>query len=233
VPFQKIETKKKSVYAAEQILEAIQKGVYAVGDKLPPERVLAEKMGVSRPLVREALSALQLVGLLESKAGDGTYVLKPAKGTKIRALTLLERSESLSEALEARKALERSIVELAVEKLTPAKLAHIENALEHMRQAADEKDFDEFNQANWEFHSAIVKAAENSLIERALEPLLNIMKKQLPREIRRRFYLAKGEFFETFELHRHIFEAIKSKDKQMASKAMDEHFNALENSLKE
>lgn len=233
MPFQKIETKKKSVYVAEQILEAIQKGIYAIGDKLPPERMLAEEMGVSRPLVREALCALQLARILESKAGDGTYVAKPVKSTKLRALALLEKSESLLEALEARRALERSIVELAIEKLTPEKLAHIAQALEHMRRAAKAHDFDEFNQANWEFHAAIGKAAENSLIERAVEPLLSIMKKRLPREMRRRFYVEKGEFLETFELHRRIFEAIKAKDKQLASQEMDRHFDALEKSLRE
>ncbi|MDR7465382.1 MAG: GntR family transcriptional regulator, partial [Armatimonadota bacterium] len=74
MPFQRILTKKKSTHVAEQILQAIMSGQYRVGDRLPPERVLAEEMGVSRPSVREALSALQIVGVVASRVGDGTYV---------------------------------------------------------------------------------------------------------------------------------------------------------------
>jgi len=66
----KIQTKKKSTYIADQIIRAVQKGIYKVGDKLPSERQIVKKTGVSRPSVREALSALQIVGLVESKSGD-------------------------------------------------------------------------------------------------------------------------------------------------------------------
>ncbi|MBI3998745.1 MAG: FadR family transcriptional regulator, partial [Armatimonadetes bacterium] len=74
--FQRIATKRKSALVAEQLIEAIRSNVYRVGSRLPPERVIAEQMGVSRPSVREALSALQLAGVLESRPGDGTYVVE-------------------------------------------------------------------------------------------------------------------------------------------------------------
>ena len=77
---EKLESKKKSVYVVEQLLDAIDKGVYSLGDKLPSEQVIVEQTGVSRPSVREALGALRLVGVLETRMGDGTYV----KSTKCR-----------------------------------------------------------------------------------------------------------------------------------------------------
>jgi GntR family transcriptional repressor for pyruvate dehydrogenase complex len=110
--FQKIATKRKSVRVAEQITEAIRKNVYNTGDRLPPERLIAEQMGVSRPSVREALSALQIAGVLESRAGDGTYVVSRAD-RQDAGILLLEEEESPVEALEARRVIERAIAQAA------------------------------------------------------------------------------------------------------------------------
>ncbi len=66
--------KGKGAIIAEQILERIKSGEYPSGSKLPAERIIAEQMGVSRHSVREAISALQIVGFLESRPGDGTYI---------------------------------------------------------------------------------------------------------------------------------------------------------------
>jgi len=76
MPFEKVRPRKVSAIAAEQIIEAIKNDSFPVGSKLPSEFELAEQMGVSRPSIREALSALQAVGLIESKPGSGNYVLK-------------------------------------------------------------------------------------------------------------------------------------------------------------
>jgi DNA-binding FadR family transcriptional regulator len=65
---------KRSSIIAEQIVNKIRSGEYPQGSRLPPERAIAEQMGVGRPSVREAISALQIAGLLESRPGDGTYV---------------------------------------------------------------------------------------------------------------------------------------------------------------
>jgi GntR family transcriptional repressor for pyruvate dehydrogenase complex len=86
--------KKKSSFIADQILRMINSGRYNAGSKLPSERVITEQMGVSRPSLREAISALQIVGVLESRPGDGTYVSAPVASEDLtrRALTVLEDS---------------------------------------------------------------------------------------------------------------------------------------------
>ncbi len=66
----------KSSIIADQILQMIRCGELNAGEKLPPERIIAEQLGVSRPSVREAISALQIVGILETRPGDGTYVTR-------------------------------------------------------------------------------------------------------------------------------------------------------------
>ncbi len=232
--FKKIETKRKSTHVAEQILEAIRRGDYGVGEKLPPEREIAEQMDVSRPCVREALSALQLVGIVESRAGDGTYVLRAPSGQEEEDLALTLLKESPIEALEARRIFEQGIVRLAVEKMTPQALAEIRSALERMRQAAQTKDYDAYAQDNQDFHQAIARATGNIFIEKAILPLLEVMKQQLARELRGEYYRAdRGLFLRSFELHEKIFLALQAGDAEAAAAAMDRHFRVIEDSLKE
>ena len=232
--FKKIRTKKKSTYALEQIVDAIRRGVYRAGDRLPPEREMAEQMGVSRPSMREAISALQLVGILESRPGDGTYVLRNLTNfeEEYRARLLLEQSESLEEAFEARRVLEESVVRLACRKATPRDLQAIVEALAQMRRAAEAQDFEEFTAANQRFHQAIAAATHNSLVLRALEPLLEVLRQQLPRRLREKFYQEDSrKFEETYELHRRIYEAIARRDAARAVRGMRRHFELLERDL--
>src|SRR4030042_4632456 len=107
--------KKKSSFIADQILRLIHSGRYKVGTKLPSERIITEQMGVSRPSLREAISALQIVGILETRPGDGTYVCAHvATDERMRqALTVLQECDSPFENMQARKALEIGAVRLA------------------------------------------------------------------------------------------------------------------------
>ena len=89
--FKKVRPRKVSAIAAEQIVDAIQRGDYPVSSKLPSEFELAELMGVSRPSIREALSALQAMSIIESRPGSGNYILrKPSSADENAAVHLIE-----------------------------------------------------------------------------------------------------------------------------------------------
>lgn len=230
--FQRIEIKRKSAHVAEQIAEAVRLKVYLVGDRLPPERVIAEQMGVSRPSVREALSALQLVGVLETRAGDGTYVVK-GLDRREAAISLLEEHESPVDALEARRVLERSIVQMAAARVTPESLATALRAMDSLRLAATLRDYEAFAAANSPFHLAIVRMAANDLLERAVLPLIDVMQQQLAQEMRRREYAHDGAFFDAMtRVHADIYAALAAGDPGQASEAMDRHFDLIETSLR-
>lgn len=230
--FQRIEIKRKSAHVAEQIAEAIRVKVYLVGDRLPPERAIAEQMGVSRPSVREALSALQLVGVLETRAGDGTYVVK-ALDRREAAISLLEEHESPVAALEARRVLERSIVQMAAARVTPESLATALRAMDSLRRAATLRDYEAFAAANSPFHLAIVRMAANDLLERAVLPLIDVMQQQLAQEMRRREYAHDGAFFDAMtRVHADIYTALAAGDPGQAAEAMDRHFDLIETSLR-
>ncbi len=232
IAFQKIETKRKSVHVAEQIAEAIRLKVYGAGDRLPPERMIAEQMGVSRPSVREALSALQLVGVLETRPGDGTYVVKGLDRQEA-AISFLEEQESPVEALEARRVLERSIVQMAATRATTQDLDAMAQALDALRLAAARRDYEAFTAANGPFHLAIVGMAGNELLERAVRPLIDVMQHQLAREMRRREYAPDGTFFDAMlGVHADVYQALKDGNAVRAAEAMERHFDMIEASLR-
>jgi GntR family transcriptional repressor for pyruvate dehydrogenase complex len=230
--FQRIETKRKSVHVAEQIADAIRLQVYRAGDRLPPERVIAEQMGVSRPSVREALSALQLVGVLETRPGDGTYVVK-GLDRREAAISLLEEQESPVEALEARRVLERAIVQMAATRPAGRDLDAMAQALDALHMAADLRDYEAFTAANGPFHLAIVRMAGNELLERAVRPLIDVMQQQLAQELRRREYTPDGAFFNAMlGVHVDIYQALKNGNPARAAEAMERHFDMIEASLR-
>ncbi|MCD5412830.1 FadR family transcriptional regulator [Dehalococcoidia bacterium] len=233
MPFERIEHKKRSVYAVEQIIKVIQDGLYKVGDKLPPERVIAEKTGVSRSSVREAFSALKIVGIVESRAGDGTYV----KGSPENAngeshiLSVLKENESPSDVLETRRVFEDSIIEFAVDRATDVDIAGIESVLKRMGELADIEDYRRYLEAHRDFHLAIARATRNPVIERVIRLLLDLMRQQLWQEVEEDYYLPKDEqhIKESLEKHHQIYAAIKDKDAKLAREKMREHLDMLLN----
>lgn len=230
--FQKIATKRKSAQVAEQIIEAIRSGIYKMGDRLPPERTIAEEMGVSRPSIREALSALQIVGVLESRAGDGTYVVRtPDRHDAVSSL--LEEEESPVEALAARRILERAVVQSAALRVNPPARERLAQALDALRRAAEQRDFEAFSAANARFHLEIVRMAGSDMLERTVGPLIDVMQRQLGQELRRREYVLDAAFFDTvFAVHVGVFEALVAGDAATAAEAMDRHFDLIETSLR-
>lgn len=228
--FKKIEIKKKSIYVAEQIIEAIQKGIYKVGDKLPPEREIAEKTGVSRPSVREALSALQIVGLIESKSGDGTYIRQPVKDVdaEFRVWSILEETKSPFEVWEARKTLEPGIAELAAERATLRDIETLKKTLEDMRKKAAQKDNDGFLRADQKFHMTLAAATKNPTLEWTVHPLLQNMNQKLWKEIKKDSLSNKEHIKVSLLIHSQILHAIEIKDKDLAKKKIKEHFRELE-----
>jgi len=134
--FSKVKTKKVYMKIVEQIRDLIKEGRLKPGDKLPPEQILAEKFGTSRPSVREALSALEILGITESRGGKGNFIKDnldtPLYEQKYREL---EEEESPFEILEARKAVETEIVGLAAKKATKEDIVSIRESLDKMKRA--------------------------------------------------------------------------------------------------
>jgi GntR family transcriptional repressor for pyruvate dehydrogenase complex len=233
--FEKVRPRKVSAIAAEQIVAAIKEGSFPVGSRLPSEFELAEQMGVSRPSIREALSALTAVGLIESKPGSGNYV---RNGTSLidsignEALLVLENEASCIEIMEARGLFEPPVASLAARKRTKEDIDRLDTTYKKLRELAKKGDFDPYFDADKEFHLTVVKAAGNSLVSNVLIPLINTMDQKLYREFTRDYYFKNQlGLEEVASLHDDILEAIVAGDSALAARKMRGHWKRMQEAV--
>jgi GntR family transcriptional repressor for pyruvate dehydrogenase complex len=214
----------------EQIRDLIKEGRLKPGDKLPPEQILAEKFGTSRPSVREALSALEILGITESRGGKGNFIKDnldtPLYEQKYREL---EEEESPFEILEARKAVETEIVSLAAKKATKEDMVSIRESLDKMKSAMT--NIPEIMEFDREFHINIAKAAHNSLLFSIITHLADLQKEKLWINLKEKSWSIPGRPQKYFEEHTEIFNAIKNKDSKSARKRMYDHLADVEKDL--
>ena len=140
-----------------------------VGDALPPERELAAQLGVSRNILREAISTMVQKGLLEVRQGSGTYVASPSVELLRDSLSFFVRfsDSGLFDLLEARFALEVQIADLAARRSTPEDVSRIAACYDDLKHAVD--DPDRYIEADIRFHAALARAAKNEILLLLLE----------------------------------------------------------------
>ena len=228
MPFREVgQAKKKATYVAEQIIDAMKQGEYQIGDKLPSEREIAEQMKVSRNSIREALSALQILGAIESRPGTGTYIRNNVmnKVNIDRVVTFVEESEDLFKVWEARKEIEDSLVKFAIDRANEGDIDEIADTLAAMHKATLAEDYDGFLGANTDFHLSVGKAADNLPLMNALRSLLEITTQELLEELKLGYVWQEVE--ECFAGHEAIVEAIRKHDEKAGAKAVRNHFRDL------
>lgn len=218
---------KKSTLVAEWVLERIRSQAYIEGTKLPSEREIAQTLGMSRPPVREALSALQIAKIVEIRPGDGTYVKSatPANEMVSNTMLVLEESESPFELMQARRLLEEGIVKVAVAQATAEDVVRLEQILERMQDAVEQGDLSRYFQANREFHLAIAAATQNAILQRLLKSLLISEEKKLWQESIQRYLTDPDHIKAYVGRHQRLLQAIKARDADLAVREMQEHFS--------
>jgi len=228
--FEKVQIKKVYMEIVEQIQNLIREGRLKPGDKLPPERVLAEKLGVSRPPLREAMSALEILGIIESRGGKGNFIKKTFNSTfYAQRVKELEKEESPFELLEARKAVETEIAGFAAEKATLEDIKEIEEALDRMGNALN--DTPRAMEFDRQFHVAIAKAAHNSILFQMMNYLADGLKESLWVNIKEKSWALPGRPQKYLEEHTKLLEAIKEGDKESGRRTMHSHLADVEEDL--
>lgn len=220
---------RKSVYVAQQLLEGLQRGAYAPGDRLPTEEELAQQLGVSRTAVREALAALRLTGIVSSRAGAGTFVqYVPTSPLGAQVVTILKEQASPSEMIEARRAMEEGVTKLAAWRAEAADLKLLDSVLGLMEQAAARHDYQAYLRLNKEFHMTIARATHNRAVMHTMEALLQYMDEPLWQQFRIDYYEADGSRIDrSLAVHRRIVEAIRRKDFRAIARLLRMHFHEL------
>jgi len=220
--FKPIKPKKVSMQIAEQIRTSILAGEFSPGDKLPPERELAELFGVSRPSVREALNMLASAGFVESYQGGGTVVkslVETIAGNPLTELVKVERERAL-DVIEVRKGLESWTAFYAAQRALPDDLRKLEKIIEGMRQNLESGKPSEDLDAN--FHILIARATHNIVWLHLMQTIFDAMK-EFQKTVWRAVYLTSEDHLILFQHHSAIYEGIRTKDSEMARDAMLKH----------
>ncbi|HAJ31856.1 MAG TPA: FadR family transcriptional regulator [Candidatus Atribacteria bacterium] len=207
----------------EQIMDLIENNELKPGDKLPPERKLAEKLSISRSSLREAFRVLESRGLIKSKPGGGRYIREIRKNghNNTENIILSLEKSSILELLEAREMFEVKIVEVAAQRATPEDIDLIEKALNKMGEEEELKD-DKKTESDTEFHLAIASASHNFVFINIIRLHLDLLK-----ETREKTWQIPGRREKQKQEHIAIFQAIKEHNSKKAGEAMLKHLRSI------
>jgi GntR family transcriptional regulator, transcriptional repressor for pyruvate dehydrogenase complex len=201
-----------------RILGLIRSGVLRPGQALPPERELAESMGVGRPSLREALRALAVLGVLDIRRREGVFVRSLDLASLLEPLHvhLAIDAPSLDQLFEARMVFEPGIAELAAARIEGAQLAALRACLDGGADALD--DVAAFVRLDAEFHQLIADVTDNAFLQRMAQSFWELGK--VSRQITDRL---PGVLRRSQEDHRRIFAALERHDAAAAGTAMRQH----------
>ena len=223
------ETGKKSKLYEEivqQMLQRIRNGELNPGDRLPSERVLAEEMGVGRPVIREAIRSLELMGCIESRIGDGTYITAPSIENVVNPFSVVvsQNKDLYRELIEVRLILETEIASLAARRRTEKQLQTLRDNIADMEQEIEQGgsgiEQDEM------FHAALAEAAGNH----SLNAMISMCAGMLSQTTRVTQKIA-GIPRITLEHHKKICDAIEQQDEKRARSYMRRHLLHAQRSL--
>jgi GntR family transcriptional regulator, transcriptional repressor for pyruvate dehydrogenase complex len=229
--YKQIRPKKIYEEVAETLHEMIRNGQFKPGDKLDSVQQLAENFHVGRSAIREALSALKAMGLIEMKQGEGTYV-REFEGDQMRfplSTAILMNKSDVMDLLEVRKIIETGSAMTAASRRTDAHLATMEEILHEMNQVRGDEELGE--KADLQFHLTIAEASGNTMLANLLNQVSELMVETMKETRRLWLYSKQTTTAKLYTEHMEIFEAIKNQDENRAMQAMLTHLNNVEGIL--
>jgi GntR family transcriptional repressor for pyruvate dehydrogenase complex len=218
----------------EQIKQLITDGRLKPGDRLLAERELADQFQVSRASVREAIRTLEMLGVIDIRPGEGTFVRASNGDDIIRPLAMflaVERS-SLLDMFEMRRIFETATARLAAERATEEELDQIEAMLESMRERLNVEDPEKGEEFDAAFHYAVAEASHNSLLTKLFKTVSEEFAKANSVARRQLYHNHIGNAQKIIDQHSEILEAIRSRSPQAASNAMLAHLIFAEDELR-
>ncbi|MGI5375183.1 FadR/GntR family transcriptional regulator [Streptomyces sp. CA-251387] len=207
----------------EQVLDRLRayvaEGGLGAGDRLPTERDLAQRLGVSRASVKQAIVVLEVQGLVEVRHGGGTYLVRDSLDVE-PVDRMVERRRRLPDVLEAREALETKLAELAAERRTGEDLEAMRSALAHMAQEIEE------NRPGVEgdrlFHAAVTTAAHSSILAEFMRSIADQIAESRTESLRQPHRPTRS-----LAQHQAILDAIESAHPGRAAAAMRRHVRTV------
>jgi len=225
VPVTPIKSKKLYVQIIDQLKSVIKEGEYRPGDRLPTERELAQRLGVSRAPVREALVALELVDIVEGRVGEGWFVKRPgggAPGTSVR-------DHPPSDILEARLLVECAAIEQAARNLDDEDLTALRRAVDEFQDEIEHARYD--GQADRAFHLALAQASGNTVFADLVASLWDLQNEQFFNRLDAVSGRQRERLHRYLAEHRAMFDALSARDAPGATLAMRRHLEGVNTDL--
>jgi len=227
----KIKPKKIYEEVSEILYEKIRAGVLKPGDRLDSVEQLAEQLQVSRSAIREALSALKAMGLIEIKQGSGTFVksIQPSQLDFPLSTAILTNKQDVAHLLEVRKIIEMGAAASAAIHRTDEDIQAMIQILDEMKRVQGDGELGE--KVDFQFHAAISKASQNPLLATILDQVSGLMIETMKETRRIWLYSKKTTSEQLYDEHMQIFLAIKQQNEELAKHAMTSHLSNVEKVL--
>jgi GntR family transcriptional regulator, transcriptional repressor for pyruvate dehydrogenase complex len=219
VVYKLVRTSRLYEQIVQQIEDSIVKGDLKAGDQLPAERDLAQRFGVSRTAVREAVKALREKGLVEAYSGRGTFITDGTTQAVRQSLDLMVKigqPEGSTYLAEVRAILEPEIAAMAAARVQEPELATMREAVAAMDRAGS--DPETYIEADLDFHLALAEGAANPLILSLLDSIVGLLREQRLRIFRVPGGPERGQIH-----HKRILDAVERRDSEKAREAMRAH----------
>jgi len=199
-----------------RLMDFIFSGNIKLGEKLPAERVLSESLGVGRSAIREAMKALTVLGILEVRQGDGTYLKKADSTLLSQAIEwgLLLGERKTMDLIEARKVLELSIVRFAAQRCEDHELQELKEILDSMNGST----IAGFVEIDIAFHLKVAEMSKNSVLMDILVSIQSLLRTWIKLVIE-----SEGSTSFSYQDHYDIYEALTRRDAEASAAAMEKH----------
>lgn len=222
----------KNTKVYEQVIEQIEgmitNGVLKKGDRLPSERELVEQLGISRASIREALRSLEIIGLIESKQGEGNFIRENFDNTLFEPLSIMFMLNDckIEEIFELRKVIEIETAALAAKKIATEEIKELQMLVDNMKTSEDE---DERVKYDAKFHYTIAKASGNFLILSILNTVSSLMDSFI-KDARKN--IINNQLKDSIDNeHEEILNALKAHNPHKASESMRKHMDLINKNL--
>lgn len=223
-----MERKKNYERIKDKLIHLIAKGELKPGEQLDSVEQLAKHYSVSRSAIREALSALQAIGLVEIKHGQGTYVKKTDLSSithPISAPTLLNQEEMIH-FFEVRRIIESGTASAAAARRTDANLTKMKLALKEMEQSGKQSDLGE--KADVHFHLAIAEATQNHMLVQLMNSISDTLSSTMKASRQIWFFTEETTLEQLYQEHLAIYQAILDQNPPLAQELMLSHLRKVE-----
>jgi GntR family transcriptional repressor for pyruvate dehydrogenase complex len=224
--FKEVKNQRLYLQIVNQIRHLIAKGNLKAGDKLLPERELTEKFGVSRASIREAMSALEILGLIESRGSQGNFIKADKIDASIDSELLKEllKNHSPLEVFEARCELEPSLTALAAKKRTLEDLKELKEHLQKLNSLGHQIEFglknlkkvEDYMEEDRIFHLAIAHCANNSILFAIYSRVNSMLKEKHWKVLKMKSIAKKGKIKKFEKEHTGMFNAIREGNTELA-----------------